>query len=284
MTQETPSAPGSAPAPGAPVVELKNVSKFFADGRDPRQRLVTVEDLSLTVEDAPKGEFVVLLGPSGCGKSTVMNMISGLLEPDAGEVWTLGNRVQGPNPQAVTVFQSYTCFPWLSAQANVEFALRMWGGHTAQQRRDLARECLAKVGLDEKLDAYPWELSGGQQQRVAIARTLAVRPPIILMDEPFGALDAQTRSVMQMMVTQLWEELENMIMFITHDITEAILLADRILMFSARPARLIGDFKIDFPRPRTPELAYEPRFHEISDEQIRLLKQTPNAGQVRVSV
>lgn len=273
-----------AHTPGTPVVELKSVSKYFPDPGDSKQRLVTVREISLTIEDAPKGEFVVLLGPSGCGKSTILSMMGGLLAPDDGEVWTLGKRVQGPNPYAVTVFQSYTCFPWLTARGNVEFGLRIWGVRQREKRRELAAESLTKVGLGDKMEAYPWELSGGQQQRVAIARTLAVRPPIVLMDEPFGALDAQTRASMQEMLTGLWLELDNLIVFITHDITEAILLGDRIVMLSARPATVVGDVRVEFPRPRAAELVYDPRFHELSEELIRLLKATPNKGEVRVSV
>jgi len=283
-TEEKAPSPPPTPNGKPPVIQLKGVSKHFPDPKDGRQRIVTVEDINLTVDDSERGEFIVLLGPSGCGKSTVLNMIAGLLEPDSGEAWTMGRRVSGPNPFAVTVFQSYTCFPWMTAQGNVEFALGIWGVKEAEKRRALAKESLEKVGLPDKAEAYPWELSGGQQQRVAIARTLAVRPPIVLMDEPFGALDAQTRADMQEMLTRLWEELDNVILFITHDITEAILLADRILMLSARPARLIGDFKVDFPRPRSSELIYDPKFQELSEELIRLLKQAPAAGQVRVSV
>src|SRR5207249_4473252 len=159
-------------------------------------------------------------------------------------------------------------------------ALRVWGVRDRVKRRELAEENLGRVGLGDKLDAYPWELSGGQQQRVAIARTLAVKPPIVLMDEPFGALDAQTRAGMQEMLTRLWLELDNLILFVTHDITEAILLADRIVMLSARPAQIVGDFPVAFPRPRSPELVYDPKFHELSEELLRLLKESPHKGDV----
>jgi NitT/TauT family transport system ATP-binding protein len=211
-------------------------------------------------------------------------MIGGLLRPDTGVVKTFGKTVAGPNPDAVTVFQEYTCFPWLTALGNVEYSLKLLSGLSRAQRRARAREYLRRVGLEHKETAYPRELSGGQQQRVAIARTLAIGPRIVLMDEPFGALDAQTRQEMQQMLIGLWQELHNLIVFVTHDVTEAILLADRIFVLSARPARLIGDFRVPFLRPRRVEATREAAFQQLADQLIQLLRQAPTAGEVRVSV
>src|SRR4030095_8799174 len=203
---------------------------------------------AFNIEKEAAGSFVVLLGPSGCGKSTVLGLLSGLSLADSGEVKIFGELVTGPSPHSATVLQAYTCFPWLTVVENVEFGL-MLVGTKKSERRERAMEYLRKVDLVDRHQAYPKQLSGGQQQRVAIARTLAVKPPIVMMDEPFGALDAQIRAEMQEMLTKLWLELHNLFLFITHDITEAILLADRILMLSARPATIVGDFKVDFPRP-----------------------------------
>jgi NitT/TauT family transport system ATP-binding protein len=265
-----------------PVIELKNASRWFPDPRT-GERLAVVEDLSLLIADEEVGEFVALLGPSGCGKSTILRMISGLDSPDAGEVRTFGELVRGPNSKSVTVPQAYTCFPWLKASGNVEFGLALQG-KPGPERRKTAAEYLRKVGLGDRLDARPHELSGGMQQRVAIARTLAMKPPIVLMDEPFGALDAQTRAEMQQMLLQLWAEEKNTILFITHDITEALLLADRIIVLSPRPARVVQDMMVPFPRPRPPSLALTDEFVRLSQALLQLLKQTPAAGSVRVTV
>jgi len=266
-----------------PIVELRNVSKWFPDAQS-GDRMVTVKDINLVIHDKPDaGEFVVFLGPSGCGKSTIMQMIAGMLQPDAGEVLIFGKPQTGPNPSSVTVPQAYTCFPWLTVQGNVEFGLRI-EGTPAEERSKLAAEYLAKVGLAERKQAYPKQLSGGMQQRVAIARTLAMKPPIVLMDEPFGALDAQTRAEMQQTLAKLWAEEKNLVIFITHDITEAILLADRILVFSPCPAQIVHDFTVPFPRPRTASLAYDTEFINMSQTLLQLLKKAPSTGQVRVSI
>lgn len=264
------------------IVELKNVSKWFPS-QDGNQRVVAIEDVNLTIPDEEAGEFVVLLGPSGCGKSTILNLIAGMYKPDKGEVLVFGEQVNGPNPKSVTVPQSYTCFPWLTALGNVELGLRI-EGRAESERKRVATEYLKKVGLGDRLDARPRQLSGGMQQRVAIARTLALRPPIVLMDEPFGALDAQTRADMQQMLLDLWNEEKNLILFITHDITEALLLADRVVVFSPRPAQIVYDMKVPFTRPRPAELAHEDAFINLSQQLLQLLKKTPTGGQVRVSV
>lgn len=252
------------------IVELKNVSKSFTDVRTGK-RLDVINKLNLVISIEEEGEFVVLLGPSGCGKSTILNLISGLLMPDDGEVWVKGKLVTGPNPDSATVPQTYTCFPWLTALGNVEFGLLV-KGIGKNQRRQISVEYLDKVGLGDRTDSYPRELSGGMQQRVAIARTLAIKPPVVLMDEPFGALDAQTRTEMQQMLLQVWREEKNTIIFVTHDITEALLIADRIVMLSARPAHVVYDKQIHFPRPRPLSLTYERQFIQMSQDLLERLK------------
>jgi len=265
------------------VVELRGVSKWFPLPGGGGKRLDVVDDVSLSIADRPEGEFIAVLGPSGCGKSTVLNLISGLVSPDTGEVRIYGKPVTGPAPESVTVPQAYTCFPWLTALGNVEFGLAVQGKSKTEQRR-IATEYLGKVGLGDRLGAYAKQLSGGMQQRVAIARTLAMKPPIVLMDEPFGALDAQTRADMQQMLLGLWAEEKNLILFITHDITEALLLADRVIVFSPRPARVIHDLRLPFPRPRPASLVFDKQFIELSQALLDLLKATPSSGQVRVTV
>jgi NitT/TauT family transport system ATP-binding protein len=254
----------------APAVELSRVGKWFP-GFKQGERLRAVQDISLVVPGSPDGEFVVLLGPSGCGKSTLIQMISGLMRPDEGEIRVFGNRVDGPDINSVMVPQAYTCFPWLTVQGNVEFGLNILRKPAADRRRTAA-DYLAKVGLSDRTDAMPRQLSGGMQQRVAIARTLAMRPRVVLMDEPFGALDAQTRAEMQQMLLDLWSQERNIILFITHDITEALLLADRIIVFSARPARILKDLRVPFARPRMQALVYEPDFVKLSQALLLLLK------------
>jgi ABC-type nitrate/sulfonate/bicarbonate transport system ATPase subunit len=240
-----------------PVVELRGVSKEFISERG--ERVPAVAKTDLIIPDEEKGEFVAVLGPSGCGKSTLLNMISGLFPPTTGEILLFGKKLDGANHMTVMVPQKYTCFPWRTALQNVEFGLEIQGIESSA-RRNLALEYLEKVGLKDRAGAFPMQLSGGMQQRVAIARTLALKPKVVLMDEPFGALDAQTREEMQQMLLMLWEAERNTILFITHDIGEALLLADRVLVFSPRPAQLVHDFKVPFERPRTPALTFEPRF------------------------
>ncbi|MBM3494033.1 MAG: ABC transporter ATP-binding protein [Armatimonadetes bacterium] len=265
-----------------PIVELKGVSKWFPGPRN-GERLVAVEKVDLTIPDTEGGEFVALLGPSGCGGSTVLSLIAGMVSADEGEVLTYGKPLRGPNPDSVTVPQAYTCFPWLSAMGNVQFGLGL-RGVGADERTRIAAQYLTKVGLGDRGAARIRELSGGMQQRVAIARTLATQPRMVLMDEPFGALDAQTRADMQRMLLGLWEEEDNLIVFVTHDITEALLLADRVIVLSPRPARIVKDLVVPFARPRHPDVVRQEAFVTLSQALLELLKQTPNGGQVRVSI
>ncbi len=265
-----------------PIVELTHVTKCFREPRS-REPVVAIEDVDLMIHEKEVGQFVVLFGPSGCGKSTILNLISGLLTPDTGSVRVFGEFVSGPNEHSATVPQAYTCFPWLTVLSNVEFGLAVRDVPKVERRR-IAAELLAKVGLSDRVDAYPRELSGGMQQRVAIARTLAIKPPIVLMDEPFGALDAQTRAEMQQMLLNLWVEEKNLIVFVTHDITEALLLADRVIVLSPRPGHVSDDLGVPFSRPREASITREAEFIKLAEQLLQLLKETPKIGQVRVSV
>lgn len=249
------------------ILEFRRVTKTFSD-RGSNGPLNVLRDFSMSIRCEEAGELLVLLGPSGCGKSTILALISGLTAPDEGEVRAFGELVTGPSSYSVTVPQAYTCFPWLTVRKNVEFGLVVQGV-LRPEREERALEYLNRVGLADRRDAYPKELSGGMQQRVAIARTLAMNPRIVLMDEPFGALDAQTRTEMQQMLLQVREKEKNTIIFVTHDISEAVLLADRILVFSKNPARIIFDLRNleeTLGRARSPALMKEEAFLRISEE------------------
>jgi ABC-type nitrate/sulfonate/bicarbonate transport system ATPase subunit len=195
------------------------------------------------------GEFIAILGPSGCGKSTLLELIAGLEERTSGDILIDGVPVTGPNPNAVMVFQEHSLFPWLSVEDNVAFGLKM-KGVSLWDRRERAREVLRKVRLTPFAKHYPHQLSGGMKQRVAIARALVGNPEFILMDEPFAALDFQTRVLMQQFLLQIWAEFKSTILFVTHQIDEAILLADRVVVMSAGPGAVIEEVPIALPRPR----------------------------------
>jgi NitT/TauT family transport system ATP-binding protein len=261
------------------IIRLEHVSKTFPATRS-RGEIMVLKDLTLGIEaKAPEeekalGDFVVLLGPSGCGKSTILSLIAGLTLPDTGEVLVFDEKVVGPHLYSATVPQAYTCFPWLTALKNVEFGLRLQG-RPKVECQEMAREYLSKVDLADFACSYPEQLSGGMQQRVAIARTLAMKRPIVLMDEPFGALDAQTRADMQQMLIGLWESEKNTIVFVTHDITEALLLADRIIVFSPRPARIIRNMEVPFGPARPPEIVHGKQFVDCAEELRQLLQKRP---------
>jgi NitT/TauT family transport system ATP-binding protein len=220
---------------------LTNVEKTFQSRNGTVQAL---HDINLTLAD---GEFLSVVGASGCGKSTLLRIVAGLELPTSGTL-TLDNApLQGPGRDRGMVFQQYTLYPWLSALANVEFGLRHL---PKKQRADVARRFLDVVGLTDFAGSYPLQLSGGMQQRVAIARALALRPSILLMDEPFGALDAQTRSLMQELLLSIWERDRLSVLFVTHDIDEAIFLADRICVMATKPGRIREMIDVPLPRPR----------------------------------
>jgi NitT/TauT family transport system ATP-binding protein len=207
-----------------PILELRNVSKTFLDSQG--RPFQAIRDVELAIPDVPqRGEFRVFLGPSGCGKSTILNIVAGLMAPTTGQALLHGKPIAGPGPDRGMVFQSYSSYPWLTVLENVAFGMELRGVSRAA-REETARSWIRKVGLEGSEHKYPRQLSGGMRQRVAIARTLAVKPQIILMDEPFGALDVRTRLGMQNLINQLWEELEGTVLFVTHDIAEAVYLAD----------------------------------------------------------
>lgn len=230
-----------------------------------------INNLSFTVPAAEKGEFLAILGPSGCGKSTILNMIAGLLQPTSGTVSIQGQQVLGPDANTVTVQQAYTCLPWRSVLGNVTFGLEI-EGKSSREAREIAERYIEMVDLTDRMHAMPKELSGGMQQRVAIARALAMRRPILVMDEPFGALDAHTRAGMQELIVDLWQKEKSLIIFVTHDILEALLLADRIIGLSARPASVVLDTMVSFERPRTLAIQSQPNFKQLYQAILNLLR------------
>jgi NitT/TauT family transport system ATP-binding protein len=230
----------SAPA----KLSLRGVGKSFrSTGGDVVRAL---EDVTFDVE---VGEFVCLIGPSGCGKSAILNLLAGLDRPDEGHVLLDGRPVQGPGPDRAVLFQEPALFPWMSVRDNVEFGLRMRGLPRAEIR-ERAASWLAKVELAEFADAQPHELSGGMRQRAALARALVCRPDVLLADEPFGSLDAQSREILQQELQAVWTELRNTLVFVTHNVREAVFLADRVVVLSARPGTPIEEYRITTPRPR----------------------------------
>ena len=245
---------------GAPVkVHIDNVVKKF-NGRN--GEMVALNGVTLDIHD---NEFICVVGPSGCGKSTLLNIIAGLLEPTSGEVYCDGKLVEGTGTDRGVVFQQYALFPWLTVKKNVRFALEM-RGIKGKEADELAMKYLEKVDLTKFANHYPKELSGGMKQRVAIARAYAAEPQVLLMDEPFGALDAQTRTQLQSELLQTWERDMKTCFFITHDVDEAIILAQKVIVMSARPGRVKAIIDIDIPYPRDQETKMSPRFLELKNE------------------
>jgi len=269
-------------------ISIKDVSRIFYSPTG--ERIDALKDVNLEVEDAFSaagrdiGEFRVLLGPSGCGKSTLLRMIAGLDKPTSGQVLVNGEIVTHPGKDRGMVFQKYTSFPWLTVADNIAYGMKINGVPEAQRKETVDR-LLKSVGLTEFADVYPETLSGGMQQRVAIARTLALRPSVILMDEPFGALDAQTRSDMQQLLLQIWDETACTILFVTHDVEEAVYLADRIFIMSSHPGTIVEDVEVPFDRPRDLGLKEKNEFHELQHYVLGRLKSAPGiGGHVRVSI
>jgi ABC-type nitrate/sulfonate/bicarbonate transport system ATPase subunit len=227
------------------LVEAQGVSKVFRGARAGRD-VSAIERIDLAVAD---GEFVSVLGPSGCGKSTFLFMIAGFEAPTAGRLTVGGEPVRHPGPDRGVVFQEYALFPWLTVLDNVAYGLREQGV-SRRERQRVARRSIAQVGLDAFADRHPQELSGGMRQRVALARVLAIRPRILLMDEPFGALDEQTRFLLQESLLGIWENERKTVVFVTHSIEEAVFLSDRVVVMTARPGRVKDVVDVDLTRPR----------------------------------
>ncbi len=268
-------------------ISLRKVGRTFVSPGG--EKIEALRDVNVEVEDVYSsqgrdvGEFSILVGPSGCGKSTILRLIAGLDRPSSGEVLVNGKPVTGPGRDRGMVFQKYTSFPWLTVADNIAYGLKL--SKTPPSERHKTVEQLVKAtGLSGFERAYPETLSGGMQQRVAIARTLAVRPEVILMDEPFGALDAQTRSDMQELLLRIWDETASTVLFVTHDVEEAVYLADRLFIISPRPGTIVADIPVPFGRPREPAVKQTKEFQELEEHILACLRRAPGQGQVRVSI
>ena len=249
-----PSAPGASPS--GPAISCRGVRKVFtAGGRE----VTALDGIDLEVAQS---ELVCLLGPSGCGKSTLLNAIAGFSPPTGGTLTALGRPVAGPGPERAMVFQEYALFPWMTVEANVAFGLELAGADRARID-EVVGGLLAKLGLGEFRDRFPKDLSGGMRQRVAIARVLAIDPPMLLMDEPFGALDALTRRSLQDELLRIWAEYRKTIVFVTHGIEESIYLADRVVVMTYRPGTVKRIVPVALPRPRDPA---SPEFNALKRE------------------
>ncbi len=248
-------------------LQATDVSMEYYQPRTGDRRLA-VDSFSLDVED---GEFVSILGPSGCGKSTFLKIVDGLITATGGQLLLGGQKIVGPGRDRSMVFQDASLFPWYTVIRNVAYGLECQGV-SASDARDRSRPFIELVGLSGFENYYPYELSGGMQQRVNLARALAVDPSLLLMDEPFAALDAQTREMMQHELLRIWQETRKMVLFITHQIDEAIYLSDRVVVMSARPGRLLADIPIDLPRPRHLWIKREPKFLEYADQIWKLIE------------
>jgi NitT/TauT family transport system ATP-binding protein len=261
---------------GMAILTLRKLNKVFG-GDNGAGRVMAVDDISLEVND---GDFFSIIGPSGCGKSTLLRIIGGLLEPSSGELKVGGLAVTGPHPWIGMVFQEESTFPWRTALGNVEFGLEM-RGMPAAERREKARAMIQLVGLGGFEERYPSELSGGMKQRVAIARALVLEPKILLMDEPFGALDEQTRIILGEELLRIREQLRQTIILVTHNINESVQLSDRVLVMTARPGRVKEVVAIDLPQPRDSSIIASERFgrlvaqvwNALREESIKSFKQ-----------
>lgn len=238
MTAETKAATGR--------VDIKGVTIHY-DGRGGGHLALAKTDLEISA-----GSFISLIGPSGCGKSSLLNAIGGFVQPTEGSIEVDGRRITGPTPDIGVIFQQYALFPWFTALGNVAFALKRFG-LSRQDLRERSLEALSEVGLAEHAGKFPGQLSGGMKQRVAVARTLAARPKVLLMDEPFGALDAQTRISMHEMLMRVWSHHGSTVIFVTHDVDEALLLSDRVYVMSRAPGRIERTFDVRAARPRSIE-------------------------------
>jgi NitT/TauT family transport system ATP-binding protein len=241
---------------GKGLVQLHDVSVVFGTGES---KVQAVRNVSLDVQP---GEFVSLIGPSGCGKSSLLGILAGFSKPTSGQATLDGVPIEKPGAERGVVFQQYSLLPWLTVRKNVEFGLRMRGAPRTE-REDRARELLGLTGLRAFEHHFPDQLSGGMKQRIGIVRALATNPEVLLMDEPFGALDAQTRAVMQELLTSMWQQFRTSVFFITHDIEESVFLSDRVYVMTARPGRIKAEIQVPLPRPRSAETTNTPEFTNL---------------------
>ena len=250
----------------AVCIEGRNVNLTF---RPPNRGPVrALHGFDIEIEE---GEFLSIVGPSGCGKSTFLNVVLGLIKPDSGDVRMRGRPIEGPGSDRAMVFQEFGLLPWRTVQNNIELGLEL-KGVTSGSRRDTSQRFIEMVGLAGFEGHYPHELSGGMKQRVGLARALATDPDVLLMDEPFAALDAQTRDIMQVELLRIWQEARKTVLFVTHQIEEAIYLSDRVMVMTKRPGHAKKIFRIDLPRPRDYEMRVTPEFNELKLEIWHALK------------
>ncbi len=258
------------------MIEIKGVSKKFVTGKG--NQVVALSDANLTIKD---GEFVTLIGPSGCGKTTLLKMVDGLIPWTEGQIAIDGKPVNGPGPDRAMVFQNFALLPWADILTNVAFGLEA-RGISKNERLSAAREQIARVGLKGFENAYPRELSGGMQQRAALARALVLRPRILLMDEPFAALDAQTRHLLQEDLLELWQQERQTVLFVTHSMEEAVFLSDRVVIMFPRPGRVAEILEVPIPRPRDSHgLRRDPKFVDMTSyiwDRLRDLVRQSEAG------
>jgi NitT/TauT family transport system ATP-binding protein len=241
------------------ALQASGVRKSYARNGRP------LEILDVDSFAAREGEFITIIGPSGCGKSTFLHIMGGFIPAEAGRIEVYGKEVKGPGPDRGMMFQEFSLFPWKTVAGNIAWGLEVQGLRRSRIEETVG-QYLDMIGLKDFANHYPAELSGGMKQRTALARALAFDPKVLLMDEPFGALDAQTRETMQEELTRLWERTGKTIVFVTHDIEEAVFLGDRVVVLSARPGRIREDIRIDLPRPRTLEIKKSMRCHEYRNQ------------------
>lgn len=282
MSEPAIAEPAVIPSGEIPKLDIQDLHVTYTDARG--HGVKAVEGVSLSVRNKPQvGELAVFLGPSGCGKSTVLKSIAGLLEPDSGKILIDGQPVSGTGRDRGMVFQSYTSFAWLTVRQNVEYGLKLQGV-PARERAEKAMAILAQVGLAEFADSYPKQLSGGMKQRVAIARSLVNQPKLVLMDEPFGALDPQTRWGMQALILDVLRTQDNSVLFVTHDVSEAVFLADVVFVLSHRPAKVLHRVEIPYFAERDPALRQSPEFKRVENHLLELLQSLDVKGHVRVGL
>ncbi len=254
------------------ILELRDIRKsHFRHNGKQKEDLLVLDDIKFEVEE---GEFVTIIGPSGCGKSTLLNIIAGIEPYEGGDVVVSGHRVSTLGPDIVMIFQEDSLFPWLNVLDNVSFGLRNMG-ISKEERRKIAMNYIELVQLEQFAHSYMYQLSGGMKQRVAIARGLAMNPRILLMDEPFGALDYRTREILQAQIQEIHEKTKKTILFVTHDVREAVSLGDRVILLSHRPTKIKQEYVVDLPRPRSAE---DPQLHGLINEIQRELKEEVKFG------